>query len=139
MAYAVQANLETRYGSVELAQLSDRVNGSVIDVTVVARALADADAEIDAWLGGRYALPLASVPAVLERVACDIARYRLYDDRATEQVRQRYEDAIRDLKAIAAGTLALDGVTPPAPADGGNHVNYRSPERVFNADALSGY
>lgn len=139
MSYAAQANLETRYGSVELAQLSDRASGSVIDVTVVARALADADAEIDAWLGGRYALPLASVPAVLERVACDIARYRLYDDRATEQVRQRYEDAVRDLKAIAAGSLALAGIAQPAPADGGNHVNCRSPERVFNADTLAGY
>ena len=139
MSYAAQANLETRYGSVEMAQLSDRASGAVIDVAVVARALADADAEIDAWLGGRYALPLASVPAVLERVACDIARYRLYDDRATEQVRQRYEDAVRDLKAIAAGALTIDGAAPLAPADGGNHVNYRAPGRVFNADTLSGY
>ena len=36
MPYATQADLETRFGSVELAQLSDRTNGSVIDAAVVA-------------------------------------------------------------------------------------------------------
>lgn len=139
MAYATQADLETRFGSVELAQLSDRTNGAVIDAAVVARALADAAAEIDGYLAGRYALPLATVPAVLGRVACDIARYRLYDDRATEAVRQRYEDSVRDLKALAAGTIKLDAVDVLTPAPNGVSVTVSTPDRIFNADALVDY
>ena len=139
MPYATQADLETRFGSVELAQLSDRSNGSVIDAAVVARALADAEAEIDPYLAVRYQLPLASVPAVLGRIACDVARYRLYDDRVTEAVRKRYEDAVRDLKAISAGTIKLDAVEALAVAPTGGCVTVSAPERIFNADSLADY
>ena len=68
MPYATQADLETRFGSAELAQLTDRISGSVIDAAVVGRALADAEAEIDGYLAARYQLPLASAPAVLGRI-----------------------------------------------------------------------
>ena len=137
--YATQADLETRFGSDELAQLTDRVNGAAVDAAVVARALADATAEIDGYLAVRYALPLPSVPAVLGLIACDIARYRLYADRATETVTKRYDDAVRQLKALAAGSMALDGLAPPASTQGGIAVNARAPDRVFNAKSLAGY
>ena len=102
MTYATQADLETRFGTEELAQRTDRINGSVIDASVISRALADAEAEIDGYLAKRYQLPLATVPAVLGRIACDLARYYLYDDRVIEVVRKRYEDAVRLLKAMAS-------------------------------------
>lgn len=136
--YATQADLETRFGSEEIAQRSDRINGSVIDVTVVARALADADAEIDAYLAVRYQLPLASVPAVLGRVACDIALYRLCDI-PPDEVRKRYEDAVRDLKRAADGALVIDGASPLAKSTTAAGVEYRSPARTFDGDSLSGY
>ena len=138
MPYATQADLETRFGSEELAQRTDRINGSVIDATVVARALADADAEIDAYLAVRYQLPLASVPAALGRVACDIARYRLCDV-PPEEVRTRYEDAVRDLKRAADGSLVVDGASTLAKSASGIGVASQAPERVFSADVLSGY
>jgi phage gp36-like protein len=139
MPYALQADLVTRFGSEELAQRSDRINGSVIDATVVARALADADAEIDAYLAVRYQLPLASVPAVLGRVACDIALYRLCDI-PPDEVRKRYEDAVRDLKRAADGSLVIDGASPLAKSTtGGGGVTSKSPERIFSNDQLSGY
>lgn len=140
MAYATQADLVTRFGSDELAQLTDRINGSVIDASVVARAIADAEAEIDGYLAARYQMPLASVPAVLGRLACDMARYYLYDDRFTEAVRKRYEDAVRLLKAMASGDVKLDAVVVLAPsASGATTVSSRAPERVFSASGLSGY
>lgn len=140
MPYASQADLETRFGSVELAQLSDRTNGSVIDAAVVARALGDADAEIDAYLAARYQLPLASTPPVLVRMACDIALFRLYSpDPAPEHVRTGYEDAVRDLKRCADGSLVIDGATALNKSPSGIGVTSRSPERVFNADSLAGY
>jgi phage gp36-like protein len=123
--YAAFADLVARYGEAEIAQLTDRDTppSGAADEAVAERALLDADAEIDAYLAGRYALPLASPPPVLRRVACDIARYRLWDDRASEEVRLRYEDARRLLQAIADGHVALG-----AAASG---VAWSAPRRVM--------
>ena len=107
MPYATQADLEARYGADELTQLTDRIGAGVPDAAVINRALADADAEIDGYLATRYALPLPTVPPVLARIACDIARYRLWEDRASEEVRRRYEDARRILESIANGRVSL--------------------------------
>ena len=140
MTYATQADLTDRFGAVELAQLTDRASGQVIDTAVLDRALADADAEINSYLASRYALPLASTPTVLVRLAADMARYRLYDDRVTEAVRARYQDAVSLLKRLASGEVRLDGATtPPEPAAGSTAVTARSPSRVFGPDVLAGY
>lgn len=140
MTYATQADLTDRFGATELAQLSDRESGQVIDIAVLGLALADADAEIDSYLATRYALPLPSTPAVLVRLACDIARYRLYDDRTTEAVRNRYTDAVALLKRLASGEVLLDGApTPPTANPSTVSVAVRSPERLFSAQALASY
>lgn len=141
MPYATQSDMTDRFGAVELAQLTDRDNGLVIDATVLGRALADADAEIDAYLATRYQLPLASVPPVLARMAADVARYRLYDDRATDAVRTRYEDAVALLKRMASGDVQLPAAVPLLATTGGsgNAVKTRSADKVFSASALANY
>ena len=141
MTYATQADLTDRFGAVELAQLTDRTKGVVIDATVLGRALADADAEIDSYLATRYSLPLESTPVVLVRMAADMARYRLYDDRVTEAVRQRYGDAVSLLKRMATGEVQLAGSTVLAAATtgAGNAVAVLAPDRVFSATALQSY
>lgn len=141
MTYATQSDMSDRFGAVELAQLTDRVNGAVIDATVLGRALTDADAEVDSYLARRYSLPLASTPVVVVRIAADIARYRLYDDAAPTQVRQRYEDAVSLLKRMASGDVQLAGSTALAPAGtgAGNAVAARTPEKVFSATVLQHY
>ena len=139
MPYATLQDLVDRFGYEQLAQLSDRDAGAVIDETVVGRALADADAEIDGYLTALYALPLASVPALLVRMACDIARYRLFGDRVTEQVRQLYTDAVRDLKAIASGTIKIDGAAPLAPSAASATIKVSAPSPMFGSDTLGGY
>jgi phage gp36-like protein len=122
MPYAVKQDLIDRYALTELIQLTDR-SGAVdaIDDGVLNQALLDTDAEIDSYLMGRYKLPLASTPKVLISVACDIARYRLYDDRATDQVSKRYDDAVKLLTKIAKGeiSLGIDGSAQPTPTGGG--------------------
>lgn len=107
MTYATLAEMVTRFGEPELVQRTDRAEGLVIDTVVLGRALADADAEIDSYLAGRYTLPLASTPVVLVRLAADITRYRLYDDGVPETVRQRYEDAVSLLKRMASGDVMV--------------------------------
>ncbi len=141
MTYAVQQDLVDRFGAESLAQLTDRDTGQVIDADVLGRALSDADAEIDSYLAARYGLPLASVPGILVRIAADIARYRLFADRATEAVRKRYEDAVRDLKLISAGTIVIDGAVSAAlaPAERGGAVVQRSPDALFGSGTLASY
>jgi phage gp36-like protein len=127
--YAQIADLVGRYGEAEIVQLTDRATPptGAIDTSVAERALGDADAEIDAYLGGAYTLPLASAPPVLTRVACDIARYRLWDDQAPEEVRHRYLDAVRLLEAIATGKVTLG----PSHPDDASGVQYTAPGRVM--------
>lgn len=106
--YCTVADLSARFGEDELASL---VHPYAIDSPEAQVALdlvrQDASAEIDSYLASRYPLPLASVPPVLTRLACDLARYYLYDDAATEQVRKRYEDAQALLKKLATGVVSL--------------------------------
>ena len=140
MPYATQADLIDRFGETELAQRTNRVDGLTIDVVVLGRALADADAEIDSYLATRYALPLATVPAVLVRLGADLARYRLYDDGVPETVRLRYQDAVSLLKRMASGEVRVAGSTVlPVATGGGQAVAVMTPERVFSAALLAGY
>lgn len=108
MTYCTQQDLVERFGNEELLQLTDRNNTHAIDATVVARALADADSEINGYvLAAGYTLPLVNVPEIIRAYACDIARYRLYDDHAVEQVQKRYEDAIKFLRLLSEGKTSL--------------------------------
>ena len=122
MPYATQQDLVDRFGETEIEQLTDRAEppAGAIDATVVGKALVDADDAINGYLGARYTVPLASPPLILKRIACDVARYYLYEDRVTEAVRKRYEDAVAYLKDAASGkvTLGVDALGA-APADPG--------------------
>jgi phage gp36-like protein len=62
--------------------------------------LQDASEEIDSYIAVGYRLPLPQIPATLKRVACNIARYRLYYQRPTEEVDKRYEAEIAYLKEL---------------------------------------
>lgn len=108
--YATANDMMGRFGDAEMLQLSARAGSDVVD-----QALDDAMAEIDIYLSNRYKLPLDPTPPVIKRVACDIARYRLYDNAAPDEVRKRYEDATRLLRSLADGvtSLGLPGIVEP--------------------------
>ncbi|MEW6648154.1 MAG: DUF1320 domain-containing protein [Pseudomonadota bacterium] len=118
MPYATLQDLIDRdpEGQNGLLVLADRDGDGVVDQVVVDRALADASAEIDGYLAaGGYSLPLSPVPSVLRSLCCDIAIWRLAKGPmlATEERRQRYQDAVRLLDRISAGAVSL------GPSDGG--------------------
>lgn len=138
MTYATQPDLIDRFGELELAQLTDRANGAVIDTVVLGRALADADAEIDSYLATRYTLPLASTPLVVTRLACDMTRYRLYDAAMPETVRVRYQDAVSLLKRLANGDVQLAGLADAAVAGVEQAYHSFAPSQM-NDDNLRGF
>jgi phage gp36-like protein len=135
MSYANIDNMIARFGADEVVKLTDRNFTGVIDAGVLAGALAEADAEIDPYLAPHYLLPLASVPRILTGYACDIARYRLCGAGVTEteQVRNRYTDAVKFLTAVAHGKLGLGLDFANHAAQPANTVQFSMPgNRVFD-------
>ena len=101
--YATREELIKRFGD-EIEQLESMHPSSG---TAVQDAIQDATEEIDSYLAAKYTLPLPSTPNNLKRLACDIARYRLYFQQPTEEVRKRYEDAKEFLKGVRDGKNVL--------------------------------
>lgn len=133
--YCTRADMLDRFGAEELIQLTDRPNpetreyAGVIDEAVLARALADAAAEIDGYLAGRYPTPLDPVPDAIARYACDIARYQLYATAPTDNVKKRYDDARKYLLEVGKGVIGLrDTEVPPQSSNG---ARMQSGGRVF--------
>ena len=64
--YATRQDMISRFGEEEIRLLTDRDGsaGAIVDA-VLDQVLADASAEIDGYIGGRYRLPLVTVPQIL--------------------------------------------------------------------------
>lgn len=140
-AYITRSELESRFGAQEIADLlDDNRDGSesATEAETLTSAVADASNLIDGYLASRYTLPLVSVPEIVKVWAADIARYKLWEQRAPEEVRQRYEDALNQLKDLARGNIALppgsDGSTPGTSIAGA--IDGFSEERIFTMDSL---
>jgi len=144
VSYATAQDVINRYPNRDLVQLTNEdPTAMTVNTAPITQALSDASAEIDGYIEGRFALPLADPPAVLNRLATDIAMYRMQTLRPLhdiEDARQRYEDAVAMLGKVAAGELTLglatDGKEPPV---AGAVESVQGPERVFNRGNLKGY
>lgn len=128
MAYAAQTDIVARYGANILSTIADPDGTGTVQVPLIAQALGDASEVIDSHLQERYLLPLATVPSLLVVLTVDIAVYRLAV-LPTDEMRHRYDDAMKMLKSIATGVLQL-GLAPPPPTEGQAAVLV-SPARLF--------
>lgn len=128
MTYAARADLEARYTTAEVQQLE--ASGRDID-----QALADADAEINSYLGGRYEVPITgAAPERIIAIACDIARYRLFGVNSEGEPLDRYKAAIAWLRDVRAGKADVEGLT--LLASGSSAVGIG---RVCHGQAASGF
>jgi len=142
MAYATSQDMIDRFSEQQLVEVTDP-EILTIKVAALTRALEDASDEIDGYLEGRYRLPLQSPPRSLRILACNIAMYRLLSLRqidVMEDQRQRYEDAIKYLRAVANGdiNLGLNQVGQTVDPAGGPTL-VAGPERTFSRDRLKGF
>ncbi|WNL39826.1 DUF1320 domain-containing protein [Halomonas sp. PAMB 3232] len=132
MAYCTQADLIERFGADEILAIARDASGNAIDTAVIERACEDASGEIDGYVNAAgYPVPLVPVPRIVIANACDIARYRLYDEHASEQVQKRYDDAVKFLKSVSRGEVRLGISTGPSSSSAGS-VQMNSGRRAFN-------
>lgn len=103
------------------------------------QVLTEASGQMDLYLGTRHTLPIAGLSDAqagdLSRLCCDIARYRLWADAASKEVRQRYEDAIGFLEQAAAGRVRLGHGEPVI---GRARASASGPARALTRSTLSG-
>ncbi len=106
---------------IELAPASDPQPGEPLyDVPLVNEQLQNAAAEANSYIAVTYELPLPAVimPALRDKVI-DIAIYLLFRARVageTEDVTNRYKQAIAWLKDVREGKAMLPGATPKSTA-----------------------
>ena len=163
MNYAAVQHMIDRYGESEMIALTDP-DIVAVQAAKAERALDDAQAFVDGFVGRVYRLPLPGCskpapvpgethavqfvpPPQLTRIACDVARYYLYSDLAPEhEVYLRYKAAERELGQIAEGKTVLScpwGGVPgtlvagDAPGDAEVFHNF-SPRRITD-DTLRGF
>ena len=127
--YAQVDDFVVRIGERESIELTDREMHGVVDEDLLQVALADSSSQIDGYLGGRYKLPLATVPQNLVRICCDLARYHLTSKSSvtmTEEVENRYKFCLKELENISKGvvSLSLDEEAAAESADGENTVQF---------------
>jgi phage gp36-like protein len=124
MKHAIAQDLIDRFGERELIELTDP-DLVAVQTEKVERAIADAQAYMDSFIGRVYTLPLTGcvkpapvvgnpqatelvAPPQLTRIAVDVARYYLSKDFAPEnEVYLRYKAAEKELLAIGDGRAVV--------------------------------
>ncbi|MDQ6955765.1 MAG: DUF1320 family protein [Mariprofundaceae bacterium] len=120
MSYANIADMQAAFGDTELIQVTDRAGDGSMDLVILQGALDDASAEADSYLP----TPANTPNRALVMHVSAIARYLLYQTKATDEVYERYKHAIAwltkaatgkvtyDLSPLSAGTTASPAISP---------------------------
>jgi len=140
MSYCTIDDIRKQVREAELIGLTDEEDTGAVVESVVTAAIEAAGVEIDGYLGGRYALPLATVPAILTKLAADIAVYNLYalGDGPPESRKERYDNAVRFLRSVAEGKISL-GANDPAGTGAADKPAVSAGDAVFTQDTLKGF
>ncbi len=143
MAYSVKADILERLDLSVLIALTDDSGSGSEDDTVITRAIADADAEIDGYVGSRHAVPLSTVPDIIQKFSVDIAIWNLYTRRgaAPEEIKDRYDKAISFLGLVGKGQISLGADDPEGTPPDSDKPEFAdaNPVRVFKREDLKGF
>ena len=140
--YIVQADILDDISEAQLIQLTDDEKTGSINAARVSKAIDDSEGEVNSYIAVKHSVPLsAPIPAEVKRLSKDIAVYHLFGrrQRAPEDVKKRYDDAIAKLKDVAKGLATLGIDPPPAESTKATGGEVFGPERIFDRDKLSGF
>jgi len=127
MAYCSYNDLVLAFGENEVVNMLDRDRDGTEDDGVADDGIAFATDLIDGYLRERYSLPISSVPRNLVGVACDIARYRYYQDQPTDLIVMRYQAALEWLRDVSNGIVNIEIIDEPI----STFIASSTPEQVF--------
>ncbi|UOO93585.1 gp436 family protein [Vitreoscilla stercoraria] len=113
MAIITKQDMLDRFGERELIERTDRERYEQINDVVLNRAMADAEAEANAYLQAAALVLATPMPKVLVIKVCDIARYYLYDDAVTQIIEDRYKQAVTWLRDVVRNPQMLDATATP--------------------------
>jgi len=135
------ADFELRLGAADMEQLTDLDRFGTMNAARRDAALADAEAEVMGYV--RMATPALlpdPAPENLKRLVFIAARYNLWRREVTEDhpVYVAYRDAVKELRAIAAGQISLPLPVTQANAGSFGPAAIGMPERAFTDAALAG-
>ena len=136
MSYAAAQDMINQFGERELIELTDHSDAGVIDLTVLGRVLDRATGEINPAVRAAGLTPGVQ-DFLLRDIACDIARYHLYEDSEFEPAERRYKEAQRKLQLIAKREMRLEADLDSQGTAG--MPEYAAPAQVFSRDALKDY
>jgi len=143
MAYCTVTDIQDQIEESQLIQLTDDEGAGEVAESRVLKAIADADEEINGYVGSRYPVPLSPVPPVVRKLSVDIALYNLYArrDQCPDARKDRYKNAIAFLNQIALGRPSL-GVSDPdgnPPVSDAPEMSGENPRRTFTRDSMRGF
>jgi phage gp36-like protein len=113
LSYLETQDLIDELGESTLVQLTDDAGTGQINDARTQKAIEFARGTFDSYARSRYSIPVPVTP-VVKSINLDLAIFHLYKSRSTiaEGVytirKNAYDDAMRQLKAIAEGRAALD-------------------------------
>lgn len=141
MAYATLEDLLDQISEQDLTDLTDDTGAGAIDQDKVARAIADADAEIDAYCGVRHLVPLSPVPAVIRKLSVDLALYNLFARRGIvpEDRKDRRDQALIFLRLVGSGKVTLGADDPDSTPSQADDPVVSCQDRVFSRTSLKGW
>ncbi|NSW85500.1 MAG: DUF1320 domain-containing protein [Syntrophobacteraceae bacterium] len=143
MPYCTPADIRDRIDLRRLVQLTDDEGEGIVDDSRIEKAIADADNEIDGYVGIRHAVPLPSPPPLLNKLSADLAVYHLYSrrGRVPEVHAERYRKAAGILEQIALGKISLGGSDPDGnpPASDAPEMSCENPSRLFTRSSMHGF
>lgn len=137
--YATKDDLITRFGLDELQAFAWDADAEDVDDGRINQALNDASEMVDLYIATVARLPLAEAPPILVTVTCDIARYRLQDDRPLDEARERYDSAIATLKDIATGKATLIREDVENSTGGRVYAQRDEHDRTFTNESLADF
>lgn len=112
--------------------------------------ISQAQAEIDAYCGGLYRVPFATVPAIIRKLAIDMSLFHIFSgygfnfstESADRIILVRYEKAIEFLKQIALGKIQLPGNASSTTDDQGigtGNLRIKSEDRIFGRSNMGAF
>lgn len=136
--YCSQQDCIDRFGEQELIDLTDRIGVSEINDDVLNQAISDASVEMNTYIS-RFSFTSDNLPAVFKPLACDITRYRLYDEQVSEQVNKRYLAAIKMLMNINEGKISIGSSNSGEDIVSNDFAEIQSSTSVFSRQNSKGF